>query len=432
MPYKDEVFSCFNREDADRYISYFNIDVDSFGGKELCDSKVDFKKLINSISIIEKGQFETVENLFIRGFINPTKYYSWLIEQTNGMRRGQDLPWAKAYNHNGYFTMQNGFVNSSTLDRAGTLIHEARHTAGFIHIPCAQGVYKDSTIKGCDPSYEYGGSHAVEMEYYARVSVSGKNFHPVYKKMARHMAIARSNFLFNKPVIQPREALMALTAEKDQALLLANTSSTWLNREVPLNVKGQLKKTSFGASIFDGQNAYTIDPYQNSGFAEPISDDYSYLKVLKIIPGDRINDIEEFDIDSRRFSVKVDSNNNIQQFDFRNGAWSSLVSTNLNIVKTSTSILSKSDVGYYIIDDQQKIHEFNPLTNQISIVQGETWNTEYNKVVYYKNLKLVLKNNGSLWMLVQNQEIPWTLAPNQMLADIVSINLYDGFDVVKE
>ena len=52
LPYLDEQFSCFSAARADSYIKDFNINVASFGGKELCQSAVDIKKLINDIIII--------------------------------------------------------------------------------------------------------------------------------------------------------------------------------------------------------------------------------------------------------------------------------------------------------------------------------------------------------------------------------------------
>lgn len=220
IPYQDEKFSCLTQAEANRYVVDFKINVRSFGGIELCNSSVDTKKLFNDLQILEKAQFESAgENHLIRGFVPADQYYTWMKKQTYGVERGNDMPYATAYNVGGYFTMQDGWARASTLGRVGTIVHEARHTEGYRHIVCQRGPYQGTRIAGCDSDYNYGGSHAVEMEYYARVTVQGRNFHPVYQKMARLMAMARSNIFFNTSPLQTREGLLALSMNREQAFL---------------------------------------------------------------------------------------------------------------------------------------------------------------------------------------------------------------------
>ena len=77
MPYADKDFSCIPQADANRYINDFNINTNSFGGKEFCNSKVDTKKLLNDLYLVEKGQFKSGDNLLIKNFVGP-QYYNWL------------------------------------------------------------------------------------------------------------------------------------------------------------------------------------------------------------------------------------------------------------------------------------------------------------------------------------------------------------------
>ena len=256
MPYQDDSFGCISQADANRYTSDLKINTASFGGVELCRSEVDTKKLFDDLFLIENGKFQsTGQNNLIRGFVDASQYYSWLKQQTYGVERGQDVPYATAYNSGGYFTMQDGWAKLSTLGRVGTFIHEARHTQGYRHIACQQGPYQGfSNIAGCDSNYSYGGSHAVEMEYYAHVSVQGVNFHPVYKKMARLMAIARSNIFFNTPVLKSRTAVLTLSADRQQAYLF--DQGKWLSRETPEHNTGRLKRTSFGAVLYEGTGSF--------------------------------------------------------------------------------------------------------------------------------------------------------------------------------
>ena len=246
IPHEDTDFGCTNVNKAEQYRRDFNIDTRSFGGNELCKSQVDTKKLYNDLQIVEEGTFsQSGDNLFIKGFVPQNQYYAWLKSQTRGVERGNDIPAATAYNSGGYFTMQDGWAKLSTLGRVGTIVHEARHTAGYRHFACSYGPYADSRMPGCDTHYGQAGSHGVEMEYYGRVSVRGQNFHPIYKSMARLMAVARSNFVFNTPPMKKREGLLVLTQDQ-KAYLIADGER--VERERP-SVQGQLKRTSFGASI---------------------------------------------------------------------------------------------------------------------------------------------------------------------------------------
>lgn len=429
MSYLDSQFECFSAETATQYARDFRIDIGSFGGKELCDSKVDFKKLMNDLYIIQHGQFTTGSNIFIRGFIDANNYYGWMKSQTRGMNRKNDIPQAVAYNSMGFFTMQDGWARSSTLGRVGTVIHEARHTAFYRHIPCNQGAYQDVSMDACDKNYEYGGSHAIEMEYYARVSVLGTNFHPVYQKMARHMAIGRSNIFFNQPVIQKKETLLGLSADRSHALLLAD-QNTWYKKEVP-QVEGVLKRTSFGAVLFDRVHAYTIDPYQNSGFTDLVTDAYSYFKMLLDKNLD-LKDYEEFDLGTKRYVVKVTNANVLTPYSFANGGWGKDISLNFSPVNSSTFISTKIENGYYLIDANQNIYDYQPETGSIAIIPNEKWNPNYKKVVRLNNQALVLKQDGSVVEITHGFEQLWESAPQETLNDLITIPIYNGFNIIKE
>ena len=88
------------------------------------------------------------------------------------------------------------------------------------------------------------------------------------------MAIARSNFVFNTPVIQLHEAVLALRQDGSAAELFDN-GKTYL-REAP-DYAGRLKRTSFGAVVFDGIHAFVIEMYKNAGVSRF---DRRYLFVL--------------------------------------------------------------------------------------------------------------------------------------------------------
>lgn len=321
LPVFDHEFTCLDSITATRYISDFRVDTESFGGLELCDFRIDTKKLLNDLELVEQGQFNgSAGNVFIQEFVPAGDYYAWLKEQTNGIQRGDDIPWATAYNSGGYFTMQDGWAKLSTLGRVGTLIHEARHTEGYYHTQCEHGPYKDSRVSGCDVSVAAGGSHGVEMEYYARVVLQGANFHPVYQSMARMMLLARANFVFNENPMSARDALVVRAA--DGLARLEGTEKQTLNWNFAGSESFQLKRTSLGATLLDlPSGAWSID-LNRPDVAPGLTDDYSYFKLLKMAPPAGLIDVEEVDIAFRRYLYAVDDQERLHSYIFGQGAWS--------------------------------------------------------------------------------------------------------------
>lgn len=428
MPYLDQNFSCIAQNEAQKFTADFNIDVKSFGGLELCRNEVDTKKLFNDLNLIKNGQFtSTGKNNLIRNFVDSARYYDWMKSQTRGVERGNDVPYATAYNSGGYFTMQDGWSKLSTLGRVGTVIHEARHTGGYRHIPCNQGPYQGASIAGCDRDYNYGGSHAIEMEYYAHVSVQGTNFHPVYKKMARLMAIARSNIFFNTPILKTRSAVLTLSADHQASYLY--DQGEWVKRELPLSSGGQLKRTSFGAVLFDGAKALSLEMYQNSGFVDAVEDVYSYFKLLAetTVP---VKDLEEFDSGVKRYVVQVTQDDRLSAFDFPNGQWGTAQKIPFRVVQTSTAIPSLNKSGYFLISENGQIFSYQPETQRL-VSQAGQWDASNIKVVNFENQNLILRQDGKIYVQNNTSLQPWAAAQG-VYSDLVTVPLYDAFEVIKE
>ncbi len=425
MPYQDEKIACLSEAIANRYISDFNIDVRSFGGKELCNWQVDTKKLLNDIDIVNNGHFGiSGNNNLVRGFVGTNDYYNWMKEQTFGVARGDDIPYATAYNSGGYFTMQDGWSKLSTLGRVGVFIHEARHTEGYSHIACNQGPYQGSRLSGCDSNYAHGGSHAVEIEYYARVATEGTNFHPVYQKMARLMAIARSNFVFNSSPLKTREGLIALSMDRKQAFLYDN--GTWVNREVPI-VDGKLKRTSFGAVLYKDTAAYAIEVYQNSGFSDLVLDTYSYFKIL-LDKNQSVKDFAEFDVGTKRYVVQITNDNKLAAYEFPSGNWGSALKLPFDVVRISSAIPGQAHSGLFIVNTKNEIFAYQPQTQRL-VSQTGTWDNDNKSVVFFKGQNYILKTNGQVYVQSATDLQAW---PNQNLfSDLVAVPLYDAFEVSK-
>ncbi len=427
LPSKDPDFSCTNQATAQQYVRDFNIDTSSFGGMELCNSKVDTKKLFNDLEVIQKGHFNSFgNNVFIRGFIPANNYYSWMKDQTRGIERGQDVPYATAYNRGGYFTMQDGWTQLSTLGRVGTVVHEARHTDGYRHVPCSYGPYQGAYLDGCDTDYDYAGSHAIEMEYYARVSVLGSNFHPVYKTMARLMGIARGNFVFNKPVISEKEGILALNQNGTQADLIVDDQV--VQRDVPQVQSAILKRTSFGGAMFDGQKAYAIELY-GQHMQENIDDSYSYYKLLTRDKAP-IFDFEEFDVAPKRFVLQMTDNQHLQFFNFPEGDWDSPTTLPIQAQRSATR-LENGQAGYFLIDNQGLIYPVNTRTHALDQALSLKWDPSLVDVASYNGKTLLLKKDGLIYEKGSNgSESLWSFGKNHY-SSMINTPVYNGFTVEK-
>jgi hypothetical protein len=423
LAYNDTDFGCTPQTQADQYIRDFSVNTESFGGEELCNSQVDTKKLLNDLDIIENGKFDaTKSNLLIKGIIPADEYYTWMKSQTRGMDRGNDVPYATAYNSMGYFTMQDGWAASSTLARVGTVIHEARHTAGYRHYPCTHGPYMNIRVDGCDQDYAQTGSHAVEMEYYARVSVAGQNFHPVYKAMARLMAMGRTNFVFNASPIVAHEALVAMD-DKAQAPVLFDAGKKLLREGT--DFVGHLKRTSFGVALFNGLQAVALDMYELTGARAHVQDDYSYFKLLKMKPLGTLKDMEEFDKNQKRYVAYITGDNQVATYNFGQGTWSPAVATNVDVSRTVTTLPS-GEQGYFLIAKSGEVQSLDPETKQVTST-GKTWDAQVIQAAVISGKTMVLKTDGAIYTkAADGQEAVFDQGP---YSEMISIPLYDAFEV---
>lgn len=430
LPYKDGDFGCFDAAKADRYLSDFQVDVDSFGGRELCNGAKDTKKLLNDLYLIENAQFQaTKDHSFIKGYVDRANYYSWMKAQTRGVNRGHDIPYATAYNSGGYFTMQDGWATISTLGRVGTIIHEARHTAGYRHFICTFGPYANSSVSGCDTSYAQGGSHAVEMEYYARVVLEAKNLHPAYQSMARLMALGRSNFVFNQTPMKKREALLGLTQDK---IVLIDGDQV-IERPLPAAAVGsRLKRTSFGASLVKGEKAIAVDLYLKDQINFSASDDYSYYKLFQSVRDGapkQVNDTEELDQGVMRYFTVLGEQGKVFAYDFPNGVWAN-ASAALPDARSFITRAPNGQAGLFVVKADGTIVPYDLVNRRYGSPLADRWTANTAAIAVYNNSTLVkLMNDGTVVDSSNDTALP--SLTNYRFTDLVNVPLYDTFQVVR-
>lgn len=428
LPYIDSAFECLTKTQAEQYANEFHVDVRSFGGLELCNSAVDMRKLMSDFELIRRAEFSGEErNQFIQDLVPRDQYYSWLKDMTRGIRRGNEEPTATAYNSWGYFTMQDAWAELSTLGRVGVLIHEARHTAGYGHVNCTQGPYKDIYSPGCDRSIKSGGSHAVEMEYYSRVVLQGSNLHPVYKSMARLMNMARANFVFNEGSLVAHDILVA-TSEGE---VLEDRGEGEELAAYPLpsafaNEQYKMKRSSFGVSFVKGQDAFAFDFYdEGQTSAELKHDAYSYYKLFDTEGDRQVLDLEEFDINNKRYFAYVNKENELYEFDFSKGVFSFVtrLDSNLGFV-TSTS--PRGEKGFFIVDQAGEISKYDPVQGRV-VKLNERWPAEYKSFVNLGDRLLGLTQNGEV-VEIRNQELlPYAALVGKRCEQIATAPSYSTF-----
>lgn len=425
LPYKDTDFACFSAADANRYISDFQIDVASFGGLELCNPAKDTKKLLNDLFLIEHAEFRAdVSHALIRNLVPVNDYYAWMKSETSGMERGNDVPYATAYNSGGFFTMQDGWASLSTLGRVGTVIHEARHTEGYRHYPCTHGPYAGTSLPGCDTSFGQGGSHAVEMEYYTRVVLDAKNLHPVYQNMARLMALGRTNFVFNESPIRAREALLAFTGSK---LVLVDGQRT-VERDAPASPAGSvLKRTSFGASLVKGTNAVALDVYGQQ--QAPVADDYSYYKMFQTQrPGApaTVAAIEEVDIGNRRYLTVLGEQSRVFSFNFPNGAWARS-SASLPGAQAFVTRAPDGASGLFVVKADGTLVPFDPERLTFGSPLRDRWTSDTRAYAMLGSTLVRLTADGRVVRAGDGAAVD--AFAGKSVSDLVNIPLYDAYEV---
>ncbi|MCC7402756.1 MAG: hypothetical protein IT288_00025 [Bdellovibrionales bacterium] len=422
LPAFDADFACTAQEAATRYQRDFSIDLASFGGNELCRSEIDTKKFYNDLQLVEEGRFGgSATNVFIKNFVDRDRYYPWLASMTYGVRRGHDVPWATAYNSGGQFTMQDGWTKLSTLGRVGTVIHEARHTEGYSHRACRQGPYSNTNLPGCDQSVGEGGSHGVEMEYYARVALQGVNFHPAYQAMARLMALGRANFVFNQLPMVRQEPLLALT--QDQALLV--TPQETLQASLPPHQGFALKRTSFGATFFNGSEAIALDLYGQDTEAYPLADDFSYFKIIQMPQHVPAVDIEEFDVTTRRFLVSLDAQGNLRNFVFKDAQWSRPVQ--VRGAARLVTVAPNGSTGLFVIKTDGKLCSFDASRMSCTDLNGVMWPTDTKAFAHFGTTLVQLKSSGQVLEAISGQ----AFAPlqNAAIDQFTTVPVYDSFEL---
>lgn len=381
---------CLDAQKVADYVRDFRIRKSTFGKEDLCDPKNELYQLYQSLLVIEAGQYSgRSRSKFIHNFVPKDKYLAWNAQRIYQLRRGHDIPYATAYNSGGYVTVQDGWAQLSSLGKVGTLIHEARHTDGYGHTACKFGPYKSEGVSGCDRSVESGGSHGVEMEYYARVVLEGENFHPVYQSMARLMLLARGHFVFNKPPLQADQGVFLRGVNGESFFFQSGT----YYRQFPLNNYGNwlMKRGSMGPVLFDGQKALSVDIYNAQ--VTPQKDEFSYYKLLDFPRPEPFQDMEEIDQGGKKYLVALGQSGQLYQYAFRRSRWNRIHSPSDYLAFKTRDPLGRS--GLFVVHQSGQVERWDLARRKLQALP-ELWPAHVVDIVEMGSELVELRQNGQL------------------------------------
>jgi hypothetical protein len=243
--------------------------------------------------------------------------------------------------------------------------------------------------------------------------------------MARLMAVARSNFVFNTGSLVSTERLLIRSNAEESQLSVDET--TWIRRQTPNLPNSQLKRTSAGAALFDGQNALTYDLY-NQTSEQNIIDDFSYLKLFRQDRGQGqapLADFLEADVAGKRFVLLLNQQGQITNYNFAEGKlnpWSRFSAPGA-FFSTETPEGKK---GLFLVHNTA-IYELNTFGTLNPRLLSETWPRDLKSVMSLKQQRYFLSTNGELIAQDTTQQKESTLSLD--VKDAVLVPTYSEFDL---
>ncbi|MDC0980257.1 hypothetical protein OAQ84_00830, partial [Bdellovibrionales bacterium] len=406
---------CLSKERVTRFVKELNIYRASFPDEELCDSDNELNQLYRSLMMMEDGQFSGEgDSQFIGDWVSRGRYYSWTERRIYRIRRAHDIPYATAYNSGGNITVQDGWAQLSSLGKVGVLIHEARHTDGYRHRPCRQGPYRGVSVAGCDESVASGGSHSIEMEYYARVLLEGQNFHPVYQSMARLMLLARSHFVFNQQPLQ-KSSTLYLRGVNGETFLYSHGSFI---RQFPLQGYSgwRLKRGSMGPVLFNGRQALAIDIYDSQ--VAPQKDEFSYYKLLGLNPPEPFLDMEEIDDGETKYVMAIGQSGRLYQYQFRRSQWA-VVAESGRFLGFKTRSRSDEE-GLYVVSEGGELFRWQFGSGELESLT-EKWPQNIVSYAEMEGALVELRSDGQLYLSQSGQLVEGL----PLISEIVEVPQYE-------
>lgn len=191
---------------------------------------------------------------------------------------------------------------------------------------------------------------------------------------------------------------------------------------------GTLKKTSFGASLFTGSQAFAIDLYERYEPTTALTDTYSYFKILIDLKAN-LKDFEEFDLGVKRYLAQLNGQNQLATFNYGKGRWNS--PKNLSFQPSlSVNTLANGQTGYFLVDQQGVVYAYDPNSDSM---QGTNvkWDAQAVSYARINNQVYSLSKDNKLFVLNNGAWTELALPQNQKPVQMVSVPVYNIFNVME-
>ena len=198
--------SCYDSNQAAFYIQTFNIQTAKFRhADDLCSPKNELLSFFAALDFIAGLQFnQQVTRPVMPGLVS-YDYFLFLRENIKSVVKESHSEADGGMDpKTGELALGAGFIkNSNLIERAGVLVHEARHHTktnnGYEHVKCRGGEFRG--VYACDPSFRTGGAYAVEVEFLARIFYSAIGIDAELKTAARTTAVHTLDGNFLNPEV---------------------------------------------------------------------------------------------------------------------------------------------------------------------------------------------------------------------------------------
>jgi hypothetical protein len=282
------------------------------------------------------------------------------------------------------------------IERIPTLLHEAHHFDGdnFAHEHCSQGRLKGMR-NACDPSLQYGGGYAIEVEALSRLNEI-KTLPENLRAKARNMALIRAAENFNQAVTPYRLETIYLESIDGKGYLLEPNFSSL--KEVPVIDRIHQDIVSRGTmlTIFprDGRDAFAIDTLSTDFSPMPAEGEVAlnfnnlpvdqHPRILRIFNDDTFSG----HVTDKRFSVALAPNN---------------YETEVDLPFTAISIFNSQELGMddpeslYLLDNQGGLNrlKLSPGRNH-ELFLPTPFATTFRAFVFFQGKRVAIDSSGTL------------------------------------
>ncbi|MCB0386647.1 MAG: hypothetical protein KDD43_14740, partial [Bdellovibrionales bacterium] len=175
--------------------------------------------------------------------------------------------------------------------------------------------------------------------------------------------------------------------------------------------------------LFDGQQAIALDLYAHEDEEFPLTDDFSYFKIIYMSQHIPAIDMEEFDVGDKRYLVSLDDQGNVRSFVFRNAQWSRPL--NIQGAIRLTTVAPNGVQGLFVIKQDGRLCRLDPDRMSCPDVSKGQWPQDVKAMTYLGQDLYHLKTDGQIIHSMTGQ----VFAPlqGQIVEQMTSVPTYDSF-----